>query len=290
MDNRFRLYIGLMRDSTWFNYAIVDEIKGGSLAVLDGVNKTGSARLFNLVKGAVKKLYSEDGIEYELQDKDYSDIRVDDCWKIALECMRQFNTGKKMDFEEYFYCDVCSRPGRERYTKVEESWHELIEQGFIDEHFVDTEECGWWTELPVGVEIEGNRVVRGGNYKKIKQEPLTLGEIIKIQSMPELIESESSMIYAIWDAQIKEIEGMSQRDLNILVKRNPKDSFSKKYIIHQSDIDSMSASDIPIGLDGRYRSVQCQNCQSEIGGYLDFTNFFEFLFPKPSSRNGGMDI
>jgi hypothetical protein len=281
----FRLYAGIVRDGVWYNHAQTKDIVGGALAVLDGPDRKGTSRLLNLIKGSCDKLFTEDGTEYELKDHDYFDLKVEDGWKIAMEAIKQF-TGKEYPiFEEYFFCKVCSTPGNERYTKLEESWFKLIEDGWIEEHYLESpKEARWLTELPTGIELTGNRAIQGGLFKKIYREPITLGEMLKLQNIPQLMDSEASLTYAVWDAQIKGIDGLTDKDLTVYVKRNPKDSFCKKHLKNAEDIEAME--DQPkLGIDATYRPVTCKHCHSDIGGYLDFTNFFSFLSSKKSYRS-----
>ena len=48
---RFRLYCGMVRNNEWYNYTEVQPLQGGVLAMLDGAEMTGAARILNLVKG-----------------------------------------------------------------------------------------------------------------------------------------------------------------------------------------------------------------------------------------------
>ena len=63
-------------------------------------------------------------------------------------------------------------------------------------------------------------------------------------------------------------------------------SFCKKYLVEAEDVEAMEESDEEnkVGLDATYRSVNCTHCNSEIGGSLDFTNFFQAMLSKKSSR------
>jgi len=282
--DKFRLYIGLVRGGVWYNYTRCEEIKGGTLAILDGADKSGAARLLNLLKGAIKYLYSEDNQEYELKDKDYFDIKWEDAHKVSLEVMKQFTGQEKPVFDEWFLCPHCSRGGNNRFTKVNEAWQDLIDQGIIDEHFLDTEDCTWKTILPHGIEIEGQGNFTGGVFTEIIREPIGIGQMIAISKLPEADVNEAAVICYLWDAQLKSINGMSERDLNIYVKRSPRDSFTRKYLINQADIDAMRESNMLVGIDSRFRSVKCESCHNEIGGYLDYTNFFSFLSGSKSSR------
>lgn len=285
----FRLYVGLVRNNVWYNHAEVEEMKGGTLAVLDTIDKSGAARLLNLVKASLKKIYTEDGKVRELTEADYQDIKVVDSWKIAYEAMKNHLGVPNPIIVEYFFCKRCSSSGNERYTKVEESWQELIDKGFIDEHYFDSGNCSVWVTLPVGINIpQSSAQLMGGAFNRIRIEPLTLGELVKITNTPTLSDTEAGLIYAQWDLQIKEIEGLSERELNIYVKRDLRDSFSRKYISHVDDIEVVERA-FNLGIDASMRSVSCQFCHAEVGGYLDYTNFFAFLFPKRSTPRGGRE-
>jgi hypothetical protein len=134
----------------------------------------------------------------------------------------------------------------------------------------------------MNIDIKG---VTQGNYKELVMEPVTISEMQKLVKIQTLTENEGLMLCAIWDTRIKEIKGLSQRELNIL-KRNPRDSFTRKYLIHKDDIDAISTDDrLTIGMQPQYRTISCEYCYAEIGGGLDFTNFFDFIVPKKSSRN-----
>lgn len=279
-----QLYMGQVHNGKWFNHTEIEEIKGGSLAVLDSEDRSGSARLFNLVNSAVKSLYSAENEKYEMSPKDYEDLKVEDCWKVAMEVMKAFRGTPYPVIEEYFHCPICSRSGRDRYTQIAESWHKLIEDGIVDENYAERKDPSWWTTLPRGIEIQGTKSFPGGTFRRIRRESITIGELIRIQNTPSLTSNESNLINAVWDCEIKEIEGMNEKDLNIYVKRNIKDGFCKKYLIHQEDIETMAAEGTKYGLDATNREVRCKYCHHDIGGYLDFTNFFSFLFPKRSGR------
>ncbi len=282
-----KLYIGLEINGVWFKYANVTPIKGGSLAVLDGADKTGAARLLNLVKKSVTTFSNGAGEEHILTDMDYLNIYVTDSWKIAREAMKKINGKENLIFPEFFYCDVCSSMGHEKYTEVNEDWDVLVEQGLIDEIYLDESESPfYWTELPLGIEIESTKTMVGGTFNKIKRELLSMGKMMKLQKNKWASETEANMIFAAWDASIVEIEGMGEREFNVFVKRNPMKSFCKQYIVYQEDQDAMNLSEdeFKVGIIAEDRTVTCKHCQAEIGGYLDFTNFFQFLLPKKSAR------
>lgn len=279
----FKLYIGLLREGKWFNYAEVTTVTGGGLAVLDGPDKSGAARFLNLLKKSLPALYTEAGDKYDLQAEDYKAIKVQDVWRIGRETMKKITGKENFIISENFFCPTCSTPGQERYTLVEEDWQDLIDSGFMDEYYLDDPDCSYITELPHGITIEPTRNMQGGTYTRIKREPLSLGDMIKIQKSGFALQSEANMIFAMWDASIVEIEGMSNKELNIFVKRISQDSFCKKYLLEQEDQAEMEYSEIKVGIDASVRSVSCQFCNNEIGGYLDFTNFFQSLLPKKSA-------
>lgn len=283
-----RLYCGLKREGQWYRFAEIESIKGGTLAVLDGVDKTGAARLLNLIKGSVKKLSNEGGDEYLLSEKDYYEILVADSWKIARETMKVMNNVEKLIFPEFFYCSVCSTVGIERYTEINEDWDQLVIDGFLDEIFLEEDEDGsFLVELPVGIKIESTKTLSGGSFSAIKRGQLTIGDMLKIQKNAWAAQSHANMICVAWDASIIEIKGMAQREFNVFVKRNTQDSFCKTYLVNQDDIIAMEEAENAnkLGYDATYRSVSCNHCHSEIGGDLDFTNFFQSLLSKKSSQD-----
>jgi hypothetical protein len=109
-----------------------------------------------------------------------------------------------------------------------------------------------------------------------------LGQAQAISKNSVATKSEANMVYANWDATIVGINGMTEREYNIL-KRNNQESFTAKYIVDQENIDAMN--EIPdLGLSGKGRLVSCAHCSNEIGGSLDFSNFFYFLSKKKSSH------
>lgn len=285
---KIKLYYGIKKEGIRYNYAFVDKIVGAGLAVLDGVDSSGPARLLSLLKKSVTKLGSEDGKELVLNDFDYFSFYGQDCWKMARMAMKRILNKSKLIFPEYFYCDVCSTIGHENYTKHEEDWDDLIAQGIVYETYIeDDEEPYYWTELPVGINIVPTQTIKGGTFNKLKREPITLGKMIKLNKNKWASETEANMIYSTWDVSIAEIDGMSQRDFDILVTRNPHNSFTKQYIIHQEDQDQMeidSTTKKIMGMDFSGRQVTCRHCGNEIGGYPDFTNFFQSLLPKRSIR------
>lgn len=278
----FRLYAGLVdRSGRWFNHAEVVPLKGGALAAMDTRDRTGAGRLLNTIKQIVPALYTESGEKMTLQE--HGDLKVVDSWKIIMEFQKLFTGDEYHSFPENFFCSVCSGIGREKYTPITESWAMLMEKGFIDEVFLESpEHLQWTTVLPHGIIVEGNRQIKEGIFNEIVREYISLSDLVKIGHSNFANETDANMQYANLDAQIKEIVGLSERELNIL-KRNPSDSLSKKYIIEQDDVEAMR--DQPeIGLSAEHRPVSCKHCNSEIGGHLDFTNFFSFLAEKKQSR------
>lgn len=289
--SKFRLYGGLVRDGKWFNFAEVERVKGGGLAVMDGVDKSGAARFYNLIKGSMPSLFSGDGDEYQMNDNDYKDLFISDVWLIAKESMKKITNKEKFIIKESFYCKVCSSVGNERYTQVEECWDDLIEDGMIDEFFLEEEKFTYVTELPIGIVIEPTRSFQGGTFTRILRRPLTLGDMIKIQKNSFAQESEANMLFVSWDASIIEIEGMGQNEINRYIKRASQDSFSKKYIVEPDDHEAMIESDeeFKIGINADERPVTCSRCNEEIGGSLDFTNFFQSLLPVKSPQRSRME-
>ena len=285
---RVKLYAGLKREGKWFRYAEIEKTKGSNLAALDTVDKSGAARLLHLFKKNGFNLFSEAGEEYEMKDPDYKDITMVDSWPIARAIMKMMNNTEKLVFPEMFFCSTCSTMGMERYTEVNEDWEELVEKGLIDEFFLtEDEEATYTVELPIGAEIAPTRNLPGGIFNKIKRRPLTIQDMINVNKNPKAMATELNLVCALWDASIIEVEGMSQREFNTYVKRNTAESFSKNYIIEAEDVEAMEQSDIDnkLGYDAMYRPVSCQYCGSEIGGYLDFTNFFQSMLSRRSSQN-----
>jgi hypothetical protein len=282
---KFRLYIGLEREGKWFNYAEINSVTGGALAVLDGTDKSGAARFINLFKKSMPFLYTGDGESYEMKEEDFKDIYMEDAWKAGREAMKIIANKDSFIFNENFFCSVCSIPGMEKYTEINEDWDKLIEEGILDEIYLNNLEDKYYTtSLPVGVELPSLNQFVGGTFKEIKRRPLTLEDMAKIQKNAFARQSEANMFCAMWDASIVEITGLTARDINVFVKRNSQDSFCKKYLIHSDDITEMKMSEPIIGINAEYRTVTCKSCGSEIGGYLDFTNFFQSLLPTKSSR------
>ena len=130
-----KLYGGLKINDKWFNHVIVEPLKGGAIALIDGVDKSGAARLLNLIKSTVTKLYTENGEEYLLKENDYTKLPYADAWKIALQYIKDFSG--EGSFTEHHFCNICSSPGSERYTEITENWNELIEVGYIEEIYLD---------------------------------------------------------------------------------------------------------------------------------------------------------
>lgn len=279
----FQLYVGLVRNGEWYNHAECVPLQGGVLALLDSKGKTGGQRILQIVKSAVPSLYTASGKEYKMKEQDYFDFPFVDSQKVNRESMKLFSGEKHPTFDESFYCNRCSRAGRERYTTIKESWDLLIEKGQIDETYLKSpDEMRFRTELPVGIEVEPGKSVSGGIFNVILREHLTLGELIQVQDNSFAMETEANMACATWDLEIKEVEGMTERELNIL-RRNPKESFTKKYLVHQEDVDAMIETP-EAGMNAEFRKVKCQHCGAEIGGHLDFTNFFSFYTQKATAR------
>lgn len=273
----FRLYVGLVRDGEWYNHAETEKVKGGTLAILDTANETGSALLYNmLAKGAVRKLFTESGKAYDLKEKDYEKIKGHDCFKISLELMKQFTKENHPVIPESLRCYDCSaRQKRSVEVRLETSWHKLIEDGLLPENYSPTPDCSWWTDLPSGLVIGGEGKVINGTFKRIKREPVTLGDLMRIHSMN--LDTEVDQLFYTWDAEIVEIEGMTEKEMNLYVKANARDSFSKKYFLEQDDIDAMTDAEPLIGIDASNRFVACPRCGRDIGGYLDYRHFFDWL-------------
>ncbi|WP_411821215.1 hypothetical protein [Leptospira sp. 'Mane'] len=286
----FQLYCGLVRNGIWYNYAEVQPISGGVLSIMDGLDKSGAGYMLKVVEGSVKALYTKDGQSYQLEPEDYKDIKGKDGWKICEEASKLFTGEKHHLFEEHFFCPVCSTTNNEKYTHVKESWSELAEKGLIDEHYLnDPSEFRWTTELPVPIEIKPlQNHISGGTYTKLVREVLSIGQMVRLSKDSWAAQTEANMLCATWDAEIVEITGLSERELNIL-KRNNQENFSKKYIKDQTNIEEMLNSERKLGYEGEFRKVSCKHCGSEVGGHLDFTNFFSFLSPKksnPSAKTG----
>lgn len=279
----FKLYAGMKINDVWYKKTEIDNIKGGVQALIDVPNKSGVSRLLSLIKAGVKKLFSDNDDEYILEDKDYLNIIMEDAWKIGYEIMKYLKRTDKLIFSEYFFCDVCSNIGTERYTQVNECWDTLIDDFIIDEYYLDNyDDLFFETVLPNGIEIETNKSFQGGVFNKIVRKPLTLGDLI---GLPDH-RTEADLICNIWDKQIVSICGMDDRMFQIYVKRSQKDSFTKKYIVFQDDMEEMMSSNLQLGWDAQHREVKCQYCGNEIGGTLDFSNFFSPLLVKKSNQIG----
>jgi len=290
--SKFRLYCGLVRNGKWYNYTEINPLTGGVLTMLDGQDKSGAVRLINLMKGSTKKFLTEDGEEYELKPEDYNDMYVADTWKIGYEAIKLFSNNPYPIIPENFYCPRCSMPKMERFTEVNESWQKLIEDGKIDEFFLNNPDPTFDVDLPDPIVIQPGRTIAGGSFTHVTRRPVIMADAVAIHKDPFIMSNEASVVYAIWDASIVKIEGMSERDLNI-IKRIPDQSFTKKYIaISQANIDAMDQSDADniLGIDAPTRKISCQFCNNEIGGYLDMTNFFLPLLPKRSRQNRTRNI
>lgn len=283
---KFRLYCGLFKDGEWFNYCEIKPLKGGALAMLEGQDKSGAARLLNLVRGSVSMFLTEDGKELEPKESDILSLKVVDTWKIGYEQIKIATGSEHPIITENFYCPRCSRPELERYTLIEESWEKLIEDGFIDEVFLDNPDPTFDVAFPVPVEVEGSKTIVGGTFDNVTFEPISLGDMMKIHKSTDAMSSEANMIYATWDAMIRKIPAITERDFNIL-KRVSGQSFSRRYFQDNENIEAIEDAEMKnlLGIDARDRKVSCQHCHEEIGGYLDLTNFFLPLSQKRSSQH-----
>lgn len=284
--SKFRLYAGLVRNGEWYNYCECQPLKGGTLAMLDSGDKTGAARMLTLLKGSIVNFQNEGGDIYELTQNDYPQIVLADSWKIGYEQIKLTLGEDYPVIPESFFCAQCSAPRSERYTEVNESWQKLVDDGLIDEYFSESPDCTFKIELPDPIEIQSNRTFAGGSFDEIVMRPITLGDMMIIHKSQLAMETEANLIYATWDACLEKVVGMSDKDLNIL-KRMPYSFFTKEHITTQANRDAidLAMEENTLGIDGRDRKVSCKYCGNEIGGYLDFTNFFSPLLPKRSPRN-----
>lgn len=286
MSSRFQLYCGIVKNDKWYNFAEVQPLQGGVLAMLDGAEKSGAARLLNLIKGSTKSLFTEDGEEYKLSAQDYEDLKVVDTWKIGYEQIKLKTGETNPIIPESFFCTRCSQPKREQYTDVNESWQTLVEEGLIDEIFLEKPDFTYEVELPDPIEIPASKFNSGGTYKFITMQHISLGDMLKIHRNQTAMESEANMIRATWDSAIIKVLGMSESDFNRL-KRAPDQSFAGRFLDTQANQDAIEEATAKnsVGLDATDRVVYCKNCGKEIRDGLDYTNFFSPLLPKKSSRN-----
>ena len=282
---RFKLYCGIVRNNEWFNYCEVEPLKGGILAMLDGSEMTGAARILNLMKGSFKSLFSEDGKEFEMRPHDYEDITIHDSWKIGYEQIK-LKTGTDFPvIPESFYCNRCSQPKREQYTDVNESWAKLIEDGFMDEIYLENHDMTFDIELPDPIELPQTKVFAGGKFDTISMKHLTIGDMLRIHRNPESMSSQANMIRASWDAALVKIHGLSEKEFNRIMTI-PGQSFAAKYL--SSDLNQEAINDAldenVVGIDASRRVIYCKNCGNPLRGEIDFTNFFSPLLPKKSNR------
>lgn len=291
--SKFRLYIGFVRNSQWYNYTEVHPIKGGSLSILDTGDKTGAARFLKLIKGSIDTVYTESGEAYDLKEGDYLDIYSEDAWKIGYEAIK-IRTGTEYPIiQENFFCPTCSSLNNERYTLVNESWQELIDKGLIDEYYAESPECEFKVEFPIPIVVEPSRMLVGGEFNELIMKPLTLRQMLDIHKNQLAMETEANLIYASWDAKIIKVPGLSDKDLNIL-KRTPESFFTKKYIVDQENYDAIIEAETKngYGIDATDRKVYCKKCGNSVFkdnrgkeiGFLDQTNFFSPLLPKTYTR------
>ncbi len=289
----FRLYCGLVRDGIWYNQTEVKPLTGGVISIMDGFNKSGAGYMLKVIEGSIDSLWTKDGQRYDLKQEDYRDIKGKDGWKISEEAAKLFTNKDQYEFEENFFCDVCSSFKSEKYTAVIESWEELVRKGLIDEHYLNApDEMRWETILPTPIQITANefgQISNGGSYSKIIREVLSIGQMLRLSKDNWAMQTEANMLCATWDAEIVEVVGLSERELNVL-RRNNQENFSKKYIKDQANIEAMLDTERKIGYNADYRKVSCKHCSNEVGGHLDFTNFFSFLSPKKSGQSGKTGI
>lgn len=284
---KFRLYCGLVKSGKWFNHTEIEKLHGGVLSLLEGADNSGGAKLINLMKGSFKSLFTEDGDEYKMDDKDYGLMFSEDVWKVGYEQIKLSTNNDHPVIPESFFCGRCSYPGQSNYTDVEECWQDLIDDGLIDEIYAENPEFNFEVQLPDPIVIEGMRTIQGGTFDKVIMRKPNLNDVIMVQKDQKAMESRASMVYANWDETLIEVVGMPQRDLNIL-KRTPGASFAKKYLaVSQENIDAIAeAQDInTYGIIAKDRKVFCRNCGADIGGGLDFTNFFSALSQKKRDLN-----
>jgi hypothetical protein len=284
--SKFQLYCGIVRGNKWYNFAEVKPLTGGVIAMLDGAEKTGAARLLNLVKGSVSSFFTEEGDEFSLKQNDYEDIKVVDTWKVGYESIKLKTGATHPIIPESFYCNRCSRPKAEQYTDINESWQTLIDQGLIDEIFLKNSDMTFDVELPNPIEIQANKTMAGGTFKTIIMQHISIGDMLKIHRSQWAMSSEANMIRAIWDASIVKIPGMSDVDFN-RIKRIPEKSFTGTYLNTQANQDAIEEvmSENVVGIDAKDRVVYCKNCGNEIRDGLDYTNFFFPLLPKKLNHN-----
>lgn len=232
----------------------------------------------------VKKVFTQDKKEcYELTQSDYNDFIFQDGWKISFELMKKIKNEENPIFSEFFFCPRCSNINNQRYTEVRESWFDLINLGKMDENYINSiEEFKTKVILKDGIKINPLGSIQGGLFKEIVFSIITFRDLLEIVHTPGITDNEARMVFATWDITIKEIIGMSQKDLNILT-RDLSESFTKKYL-SDNDIEILTDSLPRIGIDARCRKVFCKTCNSQIGGFVDFTNFFDFLFSRKRSQ------
>lgn len=254
--------------------------------MLDGAEKSGAARLLNLVRGSVTSFFTADDEEYVLKNNDYEDIRVMDTWKIGYEAIK-LKTGEDYPvIPESFFCGRCSQPKREQYTNVSESWQKLIEDGIIDEIFLLNPDVTFEVELPDVIELQPSKTFMGGKFSTITMQHIGLGDMLRIHRSASAMSSEANMIRATWDAAIVGIPGLSDSDFN-RIKKIPDQSFSAKYLstdANQVAVEQAMEKNL-VGLDPWRRIIYCSNCGNELRDGLDYTNFFSPLLPKKSNRS-----
>jgi hypothetical protein len=285
--SHIRLYAGLIRNNKWYNYVKLKNLEGGALVLLDTNDNSSTARLINLMRESVDSLYDKDGNKYTMQDDDFLDLNVDDSWKIGYEQIKSTTRQEFPVIEENFLCRRCSTYDVLQYTRVNESWQKLIDKGLIDEVFLDEPKFEFTIKFENPIIIEGVGKIAGGIFEEIVMKYLTLGDMLSLQKDKLANESEANRTYSGWDKSIVKINGIPEKDLNTL-KRLPGTFFSKKYLNSTENINAVCEGVHlnRIGVIADDRKIYCKNCNEEIGGSLDYTNFFSPLSPRISTQNG----
>jgi len=285
---KFRLYCGYVHtDGKWYNYASLKKMEGGKLAVLDGPNKSNASRMYNIIHGCIDKFYDEENKELENSEIDFYKVKLIDAQQIAHEYMKFLNDGEHV-FTEHLYCERCSSVGNERYTEVKENFDDLIKEGSIIELFAEKKEnLRYETKLPIPLEIAADaRNFEGGIFDTVIREPMNIGDGIDLANDPKTRESEKNIVMNKWDKEIVGIKGMDASTFKAFVKRKGQ-SFSAKYLNDEENQDALFDEKV-FGMDVSNRVVRCSNCRHDIGGRVDFTNFFLQLFQSKSKHRSGM--
>lgn len=285
---RVRLYVGFIRGETWYNYAEVGELVGGALKALDTPHKS-TARIFaNITRQSVTGFYDETGVEKLTPDDTlFKNLPFVDTIKVCMENMKIVMEEDEPIIKENFFCTICDR-GARHPTVVEESWIKLIKEGMMDEFFAEKkDELKWKVELPRGIELpqrDKGRNFKGGTFKTLTVRHITTEEQLDCTVNPKF-DTEAKQAAAGWDREIQGIEGIEERDFNILLRRNSDVPFTFQYMTHKQDQDMMANSKPKIGIDGSERMIKCRYCQGPLNGGVDITNFFSYLSPeKPNQK------